>query len=120
MYKVVIEALRNENHIDFVKQLRLITTYSLADTKLVADFIAKSVPCTLVAGVDRERADHVTSVIVKLGGAARTETTDITEPMFICPTLAVEHEATFWGYKDVPATPPEFTPTPPQTTQSKQ
>lgn len=116
MYKVVIESLRNENHVDFLKQLRLITTYSLADTKLVADFLAKSLPCTLVAGVTKERADHIQGVIVKLGGAARIETTDVNEPLFLCPTLAVEHEATFFGYKDVPASPPDFPPTPVQST----
>ena len=101
MFKIIIESLNQGNHVDLLKQLRLLSTHNMADAKHLAAYLESSLPCTLVAGIDRERADQIVSVIMRLGGAARAEHTDIDKPMLLCPSITAQHEMTFWGFKEV-------------------
>ena len=70
--QVVITAVPTEA-VSFVKSLRLIADLGLGDAKNLSYYLAASLPCVLVAGVDQEVRDHILSLLQEAGAGAKIE-----------------------------------------------
>lgn len=84
-YQVTVTRISHEKIISFIKSLRLIADLGLKDAKDLALYIATTQPCILVAGIDREVADHVVSLLLEAGANAAAEETSLTVPLLLCP-----------------------------------
>jgi ribosomal protein L7/L12 len=71
--------------VPLVKTLRLVADLGLGDAKHLSDFLRHSAPCLLVAGVDREVADHAAAVLREAGAELVVEESSIEVPMLLCP-----------------------------------
>lgn len=72
--------------ISLIKSLRLIADLGLGDAKELADFLGDSTPCVLVAGIDREVADHVVELLQGSGVGSIVEKSSLETPMLLCPS----------------------------------
>jgi ribosomal protein L7/L12 len=71
--------------VPLVKTLRLVADLGLGDAKHLSDFLRSSAPCLLVAGVDREVADHAAGLLREAGAEVVVEESSIEVPMLLCP-----------------------------------
>jgi hypothetical protein len=68
-----------------VKTLRLVADLGLGDAKNLSDFLRDHAPCVLVAGVDREVADHAADLLREAGATVEVEPSAAEVPMLLCP-----------------------------------
>lgn len=84
-FQVSIISISQENPTLFLKAIRESTGLSLKDAKDITEFIASTQPCVLVAGIDREVADHIVSLIQEAGVTAIAEESSLTVPLLLHP-----------------------------------
>jgi len=94
--QVVITAVPTEA-VSFVKSLRLIADLGLGDAKNLSYYLAASLPCVLVAGVDQEVADHILSLLQEAGAGAKTEDSSLDVPMLLCPEANEKYRWSWLG-----------------------
>src|SRR5262245_16127300 len=68
-----------------IKTLRLLADLGLGEAKRLSDYLRDSAPCVLVAGVDREVADHAAGLLRESGAEVLVEQCSIEAPMLLCP-----------------------------------
>ena len=71
--------------VPLVKTLRLVADLGLGDAKHLSDYLRDHAPCVLVAGVDREVADHAAALLREAGAAVEVEGSATETPMLLCP-----------------------------------
>jgi ribosomal protein L7/L12 len=71
--------------VSLVKTLRLVADLGLGDAKHLSDYLRDHTPCVLVAGVDREVADHAAGLLREAGSQVLVEESHIEAPMLLCP-----------------------------------
>jgi ribosomal protein L7/L12 len=71
--------------VPMVKTLRLVADLGLGEAKHLSDFLRDHGPCLLVAGVDREVADHAAGLLREAGAEVIIEESSIEVPMLLCP-----------------------------------
>ena len=84
-FQVTVTNIAREKVIPLIKSLRLIGDLGLKDAKELADFLGSTKPCILVAGIDREVADHVVGLLQEAGASAAVEESSLNVPLFLCP-----------------------------------
>ena len=80
-----------------VKTLRLVADLGLGDAKHLSDFFRDSAPCLLVAGVDREIADHAAGILREAGAEVVVEESSIEVPMLLCPEANQRYKWSWLG-----------------------
>lgn len=73
------------NGVPLLKTLRLVGSFGIRDAKDLSDFLRDSTPCLLVAGVDRDVADHICALLCEAGADVAIEESSIDVPMLLCP-----------------------------------
>lgn len=68
-----------------IKTLRLLADLGLGEAKRLSDYLEDSIPCVLVAGVDREVADHAAGLMRECGAEVFVEESSLEAPMLLCP-----------------------------------
>jgi ribosomal protein L7/L12 len=68
-----------------VRTLRLVADLGLGDAKHLSDYLRDSAPCVLVAGVDREVAEHAAALLREAGSEVAVEASSVEVPMLLCP-----------------------------------
>jgi len=68
-----------------VRSLRLVADLGLGNAKQLSDYLRDSAPCVLVAGVDREVADHAAELLRESGSEVTVEPSSLDVPMLLCP-----------------------------------
>jgi hypothetical protein len=91
--------------VSLVKTLRLVADLGLGDAKNLSDYLRGKVPCVLVAGVDREVADHAASLLREAGAEVAVEDSSIEVPMLLSPEANQRYQWTWLG-KRTPVTMP--------------
>ncbi len=81
--------------VPLVKSLRLVADLGLGDAKHLSDYLRDHEPCTLVAGVDREVADHAASLLREAGAEIAVEDSSMDAPMLLCPEANQRYR---WGW----------------------
>lgn len=83
-FQVRVESLADKV-VPLVKSLRLVADLGLRDAKELSDYLSTALPCLLVAGVERDVAEHVAELLKEAGASARVEESSIDDPMLLCP-----------------------------------
>ena len=91
------------NVVPLVKSLRLVADLGLGDAKHISDYLRSSTPCVLVAGVDREVADHAAGMLREAGADAVVEASPYDVPMLLCPEANQQYR---WHWLTGPTTVP--------------
>jgi hypothetical protein len=73
------------NVVTIVKSLRLVADLGLGEAKALSDYLRNNTPCALVAGVDRDVADHVAKLLCEAGAEAVVDESSLEGPMLLCP-----------------------------------
>ncbi len=84
-FQVSVMGVSQEKAVLFLKSLRVITNLNLKEAKDLAAFIAATMPCVLVTGIDRDVADDVVSWLQDAGATAGVEESSLTVPLLLCP-----------------------------------
>jgi hypothetical protein len=84
-YQVIVTSISREKVVPLIKSLRAIGDLGLKNAKELSEFISATKPCTLVAGIDREVADHVVKLLEEAGAAASVEESSLSVPLLLCP-----------------------------------
>src|SRR4051794_35328389 len=71
--------------VPLVKTLRLVADLGLGNAKHLSDHLRDGAPCLLVAGVDREVADHAAGLLREAGAEVAVEESTAEAPMLLCP-----------------------------------
>ena len=71
--------------VPLVKTLRLVADLGLGDAKHLSEYLRDHAPCLLVAGVDREVADHAAGLLREAGAEVLVEASAAEAPMLLCP-----------------------------------
>ncbi len=80
-----------------IKTLRLVADLGLGDAKHLSDFLRDASPCLLVAGVDREVADHAAGLLRAAGAEVVVEPSSLDVPMLLCPEANHRYRWTWLG-----------------------
>jgi ribosomal protein L7/L12 len=83
-YEVVVTAVPDKI-VPLVKSLRLLADLGLKDAKELTDYLSANSPCVLVAGIDREVADHVATLLREAGASTAVGESSLSSPMLLCP-----------------------------------
>lgn len=83
-YQLRVESA-GENVVPLVKTLRLVADLGLGEAKHLSDHLRGSAPCVLVAGVDREVAEHAAALLRESGAEVAVEESSVDSPMLLCP-----------------------------------
>ena len=67
------------------KALRLAADMGWGEAKGLSGYLRDHAPCVLVAGVDREVADHAAGLLRKAGAEVVVEESSLTAPTLLCP-----------------------------------
>jgi ribosomal protein L7/L12 len=102
-FQVTVTNISREKVVPLIKSLRLIGDLGLKDAKELAEFLASTKPCILVAGIDREVADHVVSLLQEAGTSATVEDSTLPVPLFLCPEANQRYRWSWLGGR-VPVT----------------
>ncbi|MBH0058983.1 hypothetical protein I6F65_18735 [Pseudoalteromonas sp. SWXJZ94C] len=73
------------NTLPLVKSLRLIGCLNLEHAKEIQTHLHKSLPCVLIAGVDKNVAEHVIKLLNDAGAVSKIECSSINDPMLFTP-----------------------------------
>ncbi len=84
MYQVKVTSAGTKV-VALVKTLRLVADLGLGDAKHLSDYLRDHAPCVLVAGVDREVADHAAELLREAGAEVAVEESGLDAPMLLCP-----------------------------------
>lgn len=95
-YQVDLTALP-DNRTAVLKALRLVGKLSLHDAIKILDYVRERGSVTLVAGVDREVADHIQGKLEEAGALAQVDVSSIATPMVCLPQTNVPFEWTRFG-----------------------
>jgi hypothetical protein len=71
--------------VPLVWTFRLVADLGLGDAMQLSDYLRDHAPCLLVAGVDREVADHVAGLLREAGAEVAVEESTAEAPMLLCP-----------------------------------
>jgi hypothetical protein len=71
--------------VPFIKSLRLVSDLGLGEAHHLWKYLGDSAPCVLVAGVNREIADHAAALLREAGAEVVVEESTIEAPMLLCP-----------------------------------
>ena len=71
--------------VPLVKSLRIVADLGLGDAKHLSDYLRDSTPCVLVAGVDRDVAEHAAGILREAGAEVVVEESSLDAPMLLCP-----------------------------------
>ena len=85
--------------VPLVKTLRLVADLGLGDAKHLSDYLRDNAPCVLVAGVDREVADHAAGLLCEAGADAAVEESSIEVPMLLCPEANQRYRWSWLGVR---------------------
>jgi len=96
-FQVSVTSVSREKVISLIKSLRTIANLDLKDAKDIAEFIVSNTPCILVAGIDRDVADHVASLLLNEGATATVEESSLTVPLFLCPQANRRYQSSWLG-----------------------
>jgi hypothetical protein len=91
---------RGSKVVPLVRSLRLVADLGLGEAKTLSDYLKVHTPCVLVAGVDREVADHVAELLRSAGGEASVEESTLEGPMLLCPEAAQRYS---WSWLTGPS-----------------
>lgn len=83
-YQVRVQSLPDKV-VPLIKPLRLVADLGLKDAKELSDYLVASLPCLLVAGIDRDVAEHIGHLLQEAGAAVTVEESSLSEPMLLCP-----------------------------------
>ena len=83
--------------VSLVKTLRLVADLGLGDAKHLSDHLRDNSPCLLVAGADREVADHAAGLLREAGAEVSVEESSIEVPMLLCPEANQRYRWTWLG-----------------------
>jgi len=67
------------------KCLRVVGNLGLRDAKNLSDYLRANTPCVLVAGVDREVAEHAAGLLREAGAEVVVQESSIGVPMLLRP-----------------------------------
>jgi ribosomal protein L7/L12 len=90
-YQVTVTNVSQEKVILLIKSLQIIADLGLKDAKELAEFLTATIPCILVAGIDREVANHVLSLLQEAGATAAIEESNLVVPLLLCPQANRRH-----------------------------
>ncbi len=96
-FQVSVTSVSQEKFIPFLRSLRLSTGLGLKDAKNLAEFIVSANPCILVAGIDRDVADHMVSLLFEAGAIATVEESSLTVPLLLCPQANYRYRENWLG-----------------------
>ncbi len=75
-----------------LKSLRLVGRAELREAKERLEYLSTALPCILVAGIDRDVADHIIGTLEEAGAVARVEESSINFPMLLHPQANQRHK----------------------------
>ncbi len=78
--------------VPLLKSLRLVGRSELREAKERLDYLSTALPCVLVAGIDREVADHIVGMLEEAGAVARVEESSINSPVLLHPQANQRHK----------------------------
>ncbi len=86
MPKYQVKVISSGGHfVSRVRSLRLVADLGLGEAKHLSDYLRDAAPCVLVAGVDREVAEHVATLLRDAGADVTVEESSAEAPMLLCP-----------------------------------
>ena len=84
-YQVTVVNTNSAKPLPLIKALRVIGHLGLKSAKELAEFMATTSPCTLVAGIDRDVAEHVAKLLYDAGATSAVQESTAKVPLFLCP-----------------------------------
>ena len=74
-----------DDHIQMLKIIRTIGNKSLREAKEIYQYLADSLPCILIAGVDKSLVLDLAEKINAAGGQCDVQDTILDHPLVLCP-----------------------------------
>jgi hypothetical protein len=93
-YQVKITAVEDRTWFALGKALRMVAGLGRLDARRLSRYLLKvndsteelvHLPCVLVAGIDRETANHVAGLVRQAGATVSVEESTAQQPMLLCP-----------------------------------
>lgn len=83
--------------VSLVKTLRLVADLGLGEAKHLTDYVRDKAPCVLVAGVDREVAEHAAGLLREAGAEVAVDESSMEVPMLLCPEANQRYKWSWLG-----------------------
>lgn len=96
-YQVTVTNTTRDKLVPLIKSLRVIGNLGLKNAKELAEFMSATSSCMLVAGIDRDVAEHVVKLLQDVGATAVVEESTIEVPLLLCPEANQKHRWSWLG-----------------------
>lgn len=95
-YQVQVQGVP-DHEVPFIKAMRLVGEVSLADAVRIHAHARNSGGTVLVAGIERDVADHIAAVFAAAGIDVRVHPSTVASPMICRPQANVAYRRGAWG-----------------------